>query len=517
MIANANNWFSLFGQKIPLDWLHFGWIAGLGLLLLLAAYLLYAKMLSELTGEPLRKMFPKPVICLIGTAAICYVLFFLLSLFASIQAESARRKIQDRFGRYPSVGGFNEIYFAGQKQDKVFWDYLEKVMESHRNGMFKVPDGKTNALYEISPCHFLELTGEEKRMFRNNLAKVSSSLAKLDETLKGGIPKFPLEVKKNQVFNTLLPQLNIMRSFCRQMEWRTYMALEAGNMAEASRISEFTREMAQYGENEVFLIGTLVGIACYNIYFDSIEQLVEKHALTREQIRMISQELIALEKRFPQIEKNTLFSEAVGGNDLFGSILSGDIQKIRYEEVIRVIPIRSLPFFLPQFQWLLLRNQTSYLRFYDAENFETIPDVRKEEMTPSNKMADLLIPSLKSAGKKFRQLIARNRAERVILACELFRMDTGKYPTSASELVPKYLDKIPDDPFTGKPLLFRAGKIKVGAGKIVEKNKAIRIVDEPKEIEGIQVWSIGPNGKDEGGQRDNMKHQDDTRAVIRTP
>ena len=117
---------------------------------------------------------------------------------------------------------------------------------------------------------------------------------------------------------------------------------------------------------------------------------------------------------------------------------------------------------------------------------------------------------------KFINLLARTRAERVILACELFRMDTGKYPATASELVPKYLDRIPDDPFTGKPLLFRSGKIRVEVWKIVEKDKIVRGISEPDEIEGIQVWSVGPNGKDDDGQSDRSKQQDDIRAVIRT-
>ncbi|OQA88686.1 MAG: hypothetical protein BWY31_00284 [Lentisphaerae bacterium ADurb.Bin242] len=515
MITDIYSWFSLFGQKIPPAWLHFGWLAGIGVLLLFAAYFLHAKMLSELTGEPLKKIFPKPVLYLIGAAVACHLLFFLLIGIAAVQAESARRTIQDRFGRYPSAEGMNELYFAGQKPDKAFWDYLDKSMNLHDKEMFKLPGGKAIALYEIFSCRFLELTGEEKRIFRDNLIKLSPSLAELNKRLENDIPKFPIKMKTDNMFGTLLPQILLIRSFCRQTKWRTYMALEAGNKPEAFRISELTRKMAQYGETEPFLIGTLVDIACYNLYLDSLEQLVEKHVLTVEQIQMISQELLALEKRIPQIEKNSLYSEVVCGNDIFGAVLSGTVQMMR-DENTHIISVRSLPLFLPQFHWLLLRNQVSLLRFYDAEGFEKIPDVRKEEKTPSNKIAYLFTPSLSSAYIKFQWLIARCRAERVILACELFRMDTGKYPTAISELVPKYLDRIPDDPFTGKPLLFRTGKIKVEAGKIAEKGHAIRIVKGPKEIEGIQVWSVGPNGKDDDGHSDYKKKWDDTRAVIRT-
>ncbi|OQA88683.1 MAG: hypothetical protein BWY31_00281 [Lentisphaerae bacterium ADurb.Bin242] len=515
MVTDVNRWFSLFGQKVPFTWLHFGWLTGLGLLLLLAAYLLYAKMLSELTGDSLRKMFPKPVLCLIGSTATCHLLFFLLMGIAAIQGESGRRKIQDRFGRYPSAEGMNELYFAGQKPDKAFWDYFCMGRFLDDNGISKPPEEKEVVLDEIITHRFSELTGEEKRIFSDTITKLSSSLMKLDNRLKNGIPKFPLEMKTDKMLATQIPHLNSMRVFCYQTKWRTYMALEAENKQEAFRILEITRKMARYGEGEAFIIGAFVDITCYNIYLDTLEQLVEKHMLTRELIQMISQELLALEKRIPQMEKSSLYSEAVCGNDVFRAVLSGQLQMMRDENTL-IIPIRSLPFFLPQFQWLLLQNQVSLLRFYDAENLEAIPDVRKEKRTPSNWVAYLFTPSLRSAYIKFRGLIARSRAERVILACELFRMDTGKYPASASELVPKYLDSIPEDPFTGKPLLFRAGKIRVEVWKIAEKDKIVRVVGEPKEIEGIQVWSVGPNGKNDDGIYNNQKNQNDIRAVIQT-
>ncbi len=511
---SCNRMDFLFWESIPPSSLHieFGWPAGIALLLLLAAYLLYAGMLSELTGAPLRKMFPKPILYLIGTAAVCHLLFFSLSLFASAQTESARHKLQDRFGRYPSAEGMNGLYFAGQKPDKAFWDYFCTFMHLDENGIRKPPDEKEVVLDQLAEYRFSELTGEEKRIYRDTMTKLSSILMKMDSRLQNNIPKYPLEMKTDKMLATELPHLNNIRVFCFRLKWRIFMALEAGNNAESFRISELIRKMSQYGEGEAFLIGALVDIACYNIYFDSLELLVEKHALTREQIQMISQELIELEKRIPQIEKNSLYSEAVCGNDIFGAVLSG-YMRVLWDEPTPTIPTRSLPFFLPQLHWWLLRNQVSLLRFYDAENLESIPDVRKEKKTTSNWTAYQFTPSLRSAYIKFRQLIVRCRAERVILACELFRMDTGKYPTSASELVPKYLDKIPDDPFNGKPLLFRTGELTVEYGKIAKDYYYLQTV--PKKIKGLQVWSVGQNGIDNDGIF-TSKNKDDPRALIRT-
>jgi hypothetical protein len=56
-----------------------------------------------------------------------------------------------------------------------------------------------------------------------------------------------------------------------------------------------------------------------------------------------------------------------------------------------------------------------------------------------------------------------------------FRLDHGKLPSGLDELVPKYLESIPADPFDGKPLRLA--------------------VKEDRRI----IYSVGPDGVDDGG------------------
>ncbi|OQA88684.1 MAG: hypothetical protein BWY31_00282 [Lentisphaerae bacterium ADurb.Bin242] len=503
-------WFSLFGQKVPLAFLHLEWLIGISLALLLAACFFYAKMLSELTGEPLRKIFPKPVFYLVGATAACHILFLLLCWSAASQLESARLQIQKRFGRYPNAEELSKLYFSGMKSDKNFWFSLEKALENPNEDRFRTPKA-SDIPYDFFPDRFILLTDQEKRMFDIELSKKSSALAEMLLFMNAGIPKYPFNIKKGEIMICNFHNHMIMRLFSRHTSWKSCIALEGGNKSEAFRFAELTRKMAQYGENHPFLIGALSNIKSYNHYFDSLERLTEKHFLTREQIQMISGELLAMEMRLPRMEKDTLFSDAVGASeDLTELILNPP------EEYGQGYSIRRMPLFLPQLYWLLLLNQTSLVKAYDVDDFGKIPSSRNIPLKPSLMAKRMFTGSSESVHIKFMNLLARSRAERVILACELFRMDTGKYPTAASELVPKYLDSIPEDPFTGKLLLFRAGKIRVEVWKIAEKDKIVRVVGEPKEIEGIQVWSVGPNGKDDDGIYNNQKNQDDIRAVIQT-
>lgn len=63
-------------------------------------------------------------------------------------------------------------------------------------------------------------------------------------------------------------------------------------------------------------------------------------------------------------------------------------------------------------------------------------------------------------------------AIQVLFALKAYNLETGGYPTSLNELVPKYLSKVPEDPFDGKPIkysptkkiLYSVGKDRVDSG-----------------------------------------------------
>ncbi|MBU0716633.1 MAG: hypothetical protein KJ749_00150 [Planctomycetes bacterium] len=87
----------------------------------------------------------------------------------------------------------------------------------------------------------------------------------------------------------------------------------------------------------------------------------------------------------------------------------------------------------------------------------------------------ILIPSLHRSIVLHQRAVAGLDCARVALAAEQFRMDTGSLPTSLDELVPDYIDAIPEDPFDGAPLRFAALE------------------------NGIVIYALGENLTDDGG------------------
>lgn len=80
--------------------------------------------------------------------------------------------------------------------------------------------------------------------------------------------------------------------------------------------------------------------------------------------------------------------------------------------------------------------------------------------------------------------VASDACARVAVAATRYRLDHhGTMPGRLGELVPKYLDEIPTDPFDGKPI------------RMVKKNNQ------------WIIYSVGPNGVDDGGVELNQRKE----------
>jgi len=75
----------------------------------------------------------------------------------------------------------------------------------------------------------------------------------------------------------------------------------------------------------------------------------------------------------------------------------------------------------------------------------------------------------------FLQASAEIRCALVMVAVERFRLAHGHWPGALQELLPQFIDKIPDDPYTGSRLLYRL------------------------LLDGVVIYSVGPDGVDNGG------------------
>ena len=99
----------------------------------------------------------------------------------------------------------------------------------------------------------------------------------------------------------------------------------------------------------------------------------------------------------------------------------------------------------------------------------------RDPQWPANRLTGWRLIHLLGVNLQCIEHIARLDAMRMALAFRWYRMEQGGAAPSAEALVPRYLEKLPVDPFTGKPLL-------------VKRTKGT-----------VTVYSVGPNLRDDGG------------------
>jgi hypothetical protein len=122
--------------------------------------------------------------------------------------------------------------------------------------------------------------------------------------------------------------------------------------------------------------------------------------------------------------------------------------------------------------------------------------LRGERIAPATRgelLGDLVLGQLIPAFWKMQQATDRSeqgqRNLHIAFALAAYQRDHKGYPKTLDGLAPKYLAKIPDDLFTGKPLVYR-----------------------PSE-KGYLLYSLGPDGKDDEGRGNSDDPKGDDIAV----
>jgi len=117
---------------------------------------------------------------------------------------------------------------------------------------------------------------------------------------------------------------------------------------------------------------------------------------------------------------------------------------------------------------------------------------RTEPEEPGNVLLANLSPAFKVAGLKFAVMDARLS---VVLAALAARAHLGEHeslPTSLDALAPDYLPEVPSDPFADAPL-------RVAYGEPVTRAHPAS-AREPAGARVLVIYSVGPDGDDDGGE-----------------
>jgi hypothetical protein len=324
------------------------------------------------------------------------------------------------------------------------------------------------------------------------------------------------------MMSQLFPDLTPQTSLASLVRWKMVLEHHRGNDAEALRCAQRLLFMGRAVDHQPTLVSHLVAVGIGARAADGAAQVApdlriaatadaaEAGAATPEQVRALIGEFLD-ERALAEGQRRSWAGERVMQIDSVNALADGKMLGPSPGVAARA----KLPFVRPYFYdngRVMTAHTTALMRATesspDLPTFrQKLPDQTTIKSSPRYLLASILVPSLDRAGEQHYRLLANRRLAATVLACRWFAVDhDGRLPRTLDELVPHYLPAVPIDPLAadGKPLGY---------------------VSPEKDPDKPRVYSVGPNGIDQGGaepdpslpRREYEARRDEVRHLKRQP
>ncbi len=257
------------------------------------------------------------------------------------------------------------------------------------------------------------------------------------------------------------------RSVLRHCSARAGLLMAEGKFDEALKLGLQMLSLSRRAEHEPMVVGYLVGTACRLISLNVIGAVLERSPLTDEQRQQIDSALADCESA--DGFQHALVSERIYGLASFRADIFGGA-------------MRSMV------MWKLKLDACDYLDLMDEVNrlatqprhavVDELNGLTDREVGP---LTALVLPAFLGARNAHDRALARVRCVRLLNALQRKSPEGITDKPALSELPGTGESR--QDPFTGKPLM-------------------VRVTDE-----AVVVYSVGINGRDDGGSLDDQEDQ----------
>ena len=439
--------------------------------------------------------FPKSFTLTGKIILVIWAAFYLVSLG---MAYAAYRNTQNRiaeqekhFGRPLTAAGWESQYLRHRKTDPAFWTAVENVLQQYEAEIGK-------AFIPVSDSPECVYTDDTLKGFKP-LFERSEPLRKLEKMFDGKLPAAGWCMESGNLYRMALRELNWCRILCRYELWRIRFAIENHDLLSAYAALDRMKNASKHlGKDFAPLISDLCMFSCENYRMNGMELLLATGQVPDPVLKQWTAALVQDEIDLHAAEAESIFTEMVFWNDSMAGFFTGKTVYLSGKK-FRFYP---LCFLYPPI-WHYFERCRSELFTLKGKTWEHIA---QQNLDCQGLMARTLQSDMEATAKPFGKMAAKYCAMRALIGIELEKRRTGKYPDK--------LENPPADPFTGKPMFYKKGKMPL----IVKVwDPAVRrFVSEKREADGIAVWSVGPNRKNEQGQDQATvrKYADDVRAKM---
>lgn len=319
------------------------------------------------------------------------------------------------------------------------------------------------------------------------LSKYSNEFEEFRDATKRPYSRFP--VNYEATLGALLQHIAKIKSLSYYLELLTAAELEAGNTRQAAEAVDLHFYLINSIKSEPTLVSQIVRFSMFDMALTPIWEGMADHRWSKEQLRHFQDKMEPMnflsDLRWSFAAERAMWVSAF--DELGSARLDSHLAEMRFETYIRFAPrgwFDQQKLIYSQFlqeKWMTSVEPKS--QRVNAELAKSANnDPRMTKSTAYNFFIpkffpDMLLPKLEVPGETSASK-AQTGANLAIVACALERyyLANKAYPEKLDQLVPQFISKLPHDIFNGNPLKYRRSE----DGRIV-------------------VYSVGPDGKDDGG------------------
>lgn len=318
------------------------------------------------------------------------------------------------------------------------------------------------------------------------LGRWTAELNELDAASRRPYARF-VPAHTSDSIGVLLPQLSRAKAISTLLRLRCAARLMAGDPAGALSDIEFNERWAHLVASDPLLINQLVAIAIQTIGTGMAWEGLVEHRWNEDQLRQLQSLFAARTPREDLLR--ALKGERAYALSLWDQAVRNPNADTR--EPAAVGTGVGIPRGLPR-GWIR-QNQISFVRLHELLSSPPFPWV-VDSSTPRRterevqqqlaadrpwayrKLAEMLLPALYQTMAKADRLLVASRISEVACALERYRLQHQQYPETLEALSPTFLPNVPTDPCTAKAFQYRR--------------------TSPDQF---ILYSLGPNGRDDGG------------------
>ncbi len=431
----------------------------------------------------------------------------LLKPLLDLYTEEERRSMKS-FQPYRDTNGFNRVEAIDLRDVTVAGkvDYPDVTKKTWLGG-HRTDLSAWQAYFQAStnfPHASPDATPAEAVL--KALSRFDAEFAELHGASKRPYARFNVAYGEDNPMGILLPHLAAIKRLTQVTSLKAMALLVEGESDRALAEMELMFHLSDSIKDEPILISHLVRIACREIILRTIWEGLEDHRWKPEHIARLQTKLTDIHPIADM--RQALRGERTFGNGAIEWLIRNPamLSHIGADDIIS----GRLPSFTERFGFSLIprgwfrMEQVNYNKAFDKFIMGALPaDGKAMNAAVARRMDDeiedhivkvkqpytaimhhhvlsgMLLPAL---GKSYERAVRSHvlvELARVALALESHRLEKHEHPETLDSLTPRFMPSVPVDPFDLKPLRYKKG------------------------TDGsFKLWSVGWNGKDDGGQPD---------------